>query len=285
MPFAGALAAFGTGRAREPAFFFFFGVPSGIASPVRFGEAGVRSLAGVGPGDRCARPCFARLRPPIFGAGASPASALAAIARPLRLSFVVLSSVVARGMASPLSKRRACKHDATRRRTADRSEVSYRSGMRKQVIADDTKLADTEWLDLDAVATVEVSSEDPAHPVEAALIDTAAGAAGDGWRASVPGEQFLRLRFDTPRRLTRISILFVEHAAARTQEFAITWSADGREYREIVRQQWNFNPAGSTRELEDYRVALDAVSALQVTVRPDIGDRQAVASIARLRVA
>jgi hypothetical protein len=105
-----------------------------------------------------------------------------------------------------------------------------------------------------------VSSEDPAHPVEAALIDTAAGAAGDGWRASVPGEQFLRLRFDTPRRLTRISILFVEHAAARTQEFAITWSADGREYREIVRQQWNFNPAGSTRELEDYRVPTSEIA-------------------------
>jgi hypothetical protein len=40
---------------------------------------------------------------------------------------------------------------------------------------------------------------------------------------------------------------------------------------EIVRQQWNFSPGGSTTEFEDHMVNLDHVSALELAIRPDNG--------------
>ena len=57
-----------------------------------------------------------------------------------------------------------------------------------------------DWLAVETLARVEVTSEDPAHPVESAL---APGAAG-GWRAAEPGKQTVRLIFDRPQRLSRV---------------------------------------------------------------------------------
>src|SRR4051812_30233422 len=94
-----------------------------------------------------------------------------------------------------------------------------------------------EWIDLESVADVEVSSEDPEHPVENALL---AGRAG-GWRAAASGGQTIRLRFVNPVALRRIRLAFVEEATTRTQEFTLRWvGSDGTPAREIVRQQFNF---------------------------------------------
>jgi outer membrane receptor protein involved in Fe transport len=38
--------------------------------------------------------------------------------------------------------------------------------------------------------------------------------------------------------------------------------------KKIVRQQWNFSPAGSTTEIEDYAVDLDGVSVLELAIQP-----------------
>jgi hypothetical protein len=53
---------------------------------------------------------------------------------------------------------------------------------------------------------------------------------------------------------------------------------------EIVRQQWNFSPAGSTTEMEDYVVDLEAVSVLELAIQPDLSRRQAVATLASWRL-
>ncbi len=55
-------------------------------------------------------------------------------------------------------------------------------------------------------------------------------------------------------------------------------------YREIVRQQWNFSPPNTVRELEDYRVELSNVAALELIISPDIGEAGAVASLTQLRI-
>jgi hypothetical protein len=139
-----------------------------------------------------------------------------------------------------------------------------------------------DWLDLERTARVEISSEDESHPVEAALVR----GAWSGWRAAEPGEQALRLLFDEPRRLRRISLLFLEEERARTQEFVLRWSPDGGQtFREVVRQQYNFSPAGATREAEDYEVALDGVTALELVITPDVSGGSARASLERLRLA
>jgi hypothetical protein len=137
-------------------------------------------------------------------------------------------------------------------------------------------------LDLEPLAEVEITSEDVDHPIESALIP----GISSGWRAAEPGEQTIRLWFDEPLRLKRIQLLFQEGEQERTQEFVLRWSPDGgQSYREIVRQQYNFSPPETAREIEDYNVDLDGVTALELKIVPDIGGGGAQASLAQLRVA
>jgi hypothetical protein len=138
------------------------------------------------------------------------------------------------------------------------------------------------WLDPEQVAQVEVTSEDAAHPIEAALLP----GRESGWRAAEPGEQTIRLIFDQPLRLRRIWLHFVELAAERTQEFVVRWSADeGRSFRDLVRQQYTFSPQGATSEVEDFQVDLSGVTAIQLTIVPDQGRGRAHASLAGWRLA
>jgi hypothetical protein len=122
------------------------------------------------------------------------------------------------------------------------------------------------WLDVDVLADVELTSEEAAHPVEAALTS----GDGSGWRASERGTQSIRLVFHNPQSLRRIRLRFDEADTERTQEFTLRWSPDGgRTFREVVRQQYTFSPAGSTSEVEDLKVDLVAVTALELTIIPD----------------
>src|ERR1039458_8216837 len=123
------------------------------------------------------------------------------------------------------------------------------------------------WLALDGAAVVEVTSEDKEYPVESALVPGETR----GWRAAASGTQTVRLIFDEPQRLTRIALAFEETETERTQEFVLRWSSDsGRSFREIVRQQWNFSPPHSVREVEEYQVELSAVTVLELVIVPDI---------------
>jgi hypothetical protein len=101
-----------------------------------------------------------------------------------------------------------------------------------------------------------------------------------GWRAGEPGTQTIRLVFDTPQELRRISLVFEEDEIMRTQEFVLGSSSnpDGP-LREIVRQQWNFSAPTSTREIEEYLVALSDVAILELTIVPDISGGTARTSL------
>jgi len=137
------------------------------------------------------------------------------------------------------------------------------------------------WLDIETAAVVEVTSEDPDCPVESAFVS------GDerGWRAAALGNQTIRLVFDQPQRLKCISLVFEENETARTQEFVLRWSADGgRSIKEIVRQQWNFSPPDSIREVEEYQVELSGVTVLELVINPNIGGGVARASVKNLRL-
>jgi len=136
-------------------------------------------------------------------------------------------------------------------------------------------------LDLSTIALVEVTSEEKDYPIENALM---AGNA-KGWRAAEPGTHMIRLIFDRPQNLKRISLVFEEREMSRTQEFVLRWSPQ-REgaLREIVRQHWNFSPPHTTTEVEEYDVALSDVSVLELTITPDIAGGMARASLHRLAV-
>lgn len=139
-----------------------------------------------------------------------------------------------------------------------------------------------EWLDLENMARVELTSEDPDHPIETALVSRG----GSGWRAAEPGRQRIRLIFHQPQRLRRIMLRFDEPRGERTQEFALRWSPDGgRSFQELVRQQYTFSPAGATSEVEDLNVDLASVTALELTIIPDQGREEARASLTDWRLA
>jgi len=138
------------------------------------------------------------------------------------------------------------------------------------------------WLDLQQIATVEVTSEDPSFPIDSVFNSIA----GPGWRASQRGEQQIRIIFDQPISVCRIQLHFLEPELERTQEFTLRWSsANSGTTKEIVRQQWNFSPIGSTIEVEDYQVSLDDVSVLELAIKPDLSRQEAPATLAMWRVA
>jgi hypothetical protein len=138
-----------------------------------------------------------------------------------------------------------------------------------------------DWLDLGALAEVEVSSEDPAHPIESALVS----GHETGWRAGTPGRQTIRLLFASPSKVTRIQLHFEEKSVERTQEYALRWSPE-RDVpcREIVRQQWNFNPANATVEIEDHRVDLPPIAVLELIIDPGSKSQVVFASMERMRI-
>jgi hypothetical protein len=134
------------------------------------------------------------------------------------------------------------------------------------------------WLDLAAIAHAEISSEDSSYPIEGAL-----STASTGWRAAEPGKQIIRLLFEVPQSIRRIRLSFTEEHAPRLQEFVLRWlEQHGTQYKEIVRQQYVFDPNGSTEEIEDYKVDLRNLVAIELEIVPDLSGKPSVASLQEL---
>ncbi len=156
--------------------------------------------------------------------------------------------------------------------------------MRKRLItptAETVRSRGERWLDVERAAMVEFTSEDKDYPVESAFVSGEAR----GWRAAAPGSQTIRLVFDQPQRLKYISLVFEENETARTQEFVLRWSPDGgSSSKEIVRQQWNFSPPETTREVEEYQVELSNVTVLELMIVPSMNGGAARASLKSFRL-
>ena len=135
---------------------------------------------------------------------------------------------------------------------------------------------------IEAIAQVEVTSEDPERPIDAALygLETLSG-----WRAAAPGEQRVAILFDEPELVRKMTLKFVETDRPRTHEFVLTWSSqiDGPAHI-IVRQQWTFSPTGSTTESETYCMDLSNVRMLELMIKPDLSDPSAIASLREWRI-
>jgi hypothetical protein len=160
--------------------------------------------------------------------------------------------------------------------------------MRKEIVEQGTtagrSLGKAEWLDLDSIAHVQLTSEDPAFPIENAL-STSPERNERGWRATSPGPQTITLGFDGPQHIRRIFLHFIERETEREQEFVLRYSSASETNREIVRQQWTFSPTGSTQEIEDFEVELKSVTKLELVIDPDRGRRHCLATLNALRLA
>src|SRR5215467_1798720 len=138
-----------------------------------------------------------------------------------------------------------------------------------------------ERLDLAQAARVEVSSEAEGYPVEGALLKDVQG----GWRASEPGIQTIRLLFDHPQTIQVIRLVFKEEESARTQEFVLRWLPEGTgNWKDVLRQQWNFSPPQTAIECEEYKVDLPSAGGLEITICPDISGGDTPASLESLQL-
>jgi hypothetical protein len=116
---------------------------------------------------------------------------------------------------------------------------------------------------------VQASSETGEHPILLAF-DENDGPGVTYWKAGDPGEQTITATFREPYTLAQITMEVEEQEVARTQEVQLALSTDGgRTYRELVRQEFNFSPDGTTWEKETWKVPPDQVTNVRLVIKPD----------------
>ena len=156
--------------------------------------------------------------------------------------------------------------------------------MRKELVSairNTDAASEHDWLELERVARVEVSSEAEGYPVEGALLEVGQR----GWRASEPGIQAIRLVFDYPQTIRVVRVVFKEEESARTQEFVLRWLPKGTgAWKDVVRQQWNFSPPQTAIECEEYKVELPSADGLEISICPDISGGDTRASLESLQL-
>lgn len=156
--------------------------------------------------------------------------------------------------------------------------------MRKQILGSDppVPVSSQDELDVASLATVLITSESAEHPVENAF-DGRRGPGASQWIAGTPGEQTLILAFDVAQRIRRVLLEVEETQDNRTQELQLAVSRDGgRTYQELVRQEFNFSPPGTTIEREEWAVAVEPITHLRLWIKPDKGGRPCRASLTSL---
>ena len=148
--------------------------------------------------------------------------------------------------------------------------------MRKKIISKadlGAVLSSPNELDIANMATVYVTSEDPAFPIEQAF-DRPRGPGGSRWMAAEPGEQTIILEFERPQTIQRICLEIEELEVSRTQALLMDVSHDGgHTYQQTLRnQEYNFSPPGTTFEREEWTVNLSNVTHLRLLIKPDKGN-------------
>jgi hypothetical protein len=74
-----------------------------------------------------------------------------------------------------------------------------------------------------------------------------------------------------------------ETKVSRTQDLQLAVSVDeGKTYRELLRQEFNFSPESSTFEREEWTINIKGVTHLRFQIKPDKGGRSGRASISSL---
>jgi hypothetical protein len=125
-------------------------------------------------------------------------------------------------------------------------------------------------IDLQAHATIHYSSEDPAHPIER-IMDGCSGRGASHWASARPNvtEEIL-LEFDEPQHIVHLAYEVEERDLERTQEVRIEVSSDGgQSYRQILVQEYNFSPRGSTYECETLGLDLRDTTHLRLIIVPN----------------
>jgi hypothetical protein len=153
--------------------------------------------------------------------------------------------------------------------------------LRKQILGNSpaTPVWASEAKDIPALATVLVSSETADHPIDF-VFDGQCGPGGSHWIASESGVQTLILAFDTPQTIRALVVEIEEQQVSRTQELHLSISDDsGQSYRDVLRQEYNFSPPGTTFEREEWSVPTEGITHLRLMITPDKGGKPCRATL------
>ena len=130
--------------------------------------------------------------------------------------------------------------------------------------------AERNEIDILARATIHLSAEDPAHPVEH-MLDRGSGRGARRWssgRQNVTEE--VLLVFDEPVDVCCCSFEVEESEVERTQEIRTEYSVDGgRSFRNGFVQEYTFSPRGATCQRENIHVDWHALTHLRLIVVPN----------------
>ena len=127
-------------------------------------------------------------------------------------------------------------------------------------------------IDIGSCATIAYTSEDTEHPIEH-LFDDHQGMDGTYWASdrSDVAEQLV-LEFDRPQSVSRMIYEVKEDRLERTQEIRVEVSTDGgRNYRQLLVQEYCFSPRGATFQREDLRLSATELTHFRLTVIPNKG--------------
>ena len=134
-------------------------------------------------------------------------------------------------------------------------------------------------IDIIVEAEVLVTSEAEGFPLDN-IVDSSSGPGSSQWVAGTTGPQTLVFKFDAPQHISGINYEIEENETARTQEVSFEVSSDaGAHFREVLRQEYNFSPDGSTYEREELTFDLPGVTQLRMVIKPDKGNRECRAKL------
>lgn len=154
--------------------------------------------------------------------------------------------------------------------------------LRKALLKQNTPPVSRTEISIPDSATVLVTSEMPDHPIDY-ICDGRSGPGSTRWIADEEGDQTVVVSFDAARDLHKVRLEVEEPDISRTQELALAVSYDrGQTYREVLRQEYNFSPPGTTFEREEWRVPAQGVTNVWLWIRPDKGGKPCRASITSL---
>jgi hypothetical protein len=128
-------------------------------------------------------------------------------------------------------------------------------------------------LDLTSGAEVLITSESEDHPIDN-IVDGTSGPGSSQWVAGTKGPQTIVFRFDEPHRIRGIIFEIEENEVSRTQELTLEAASSGEEnsFKEVLRQEYNFNPSTSTFEREELRFDLPDTISIRMSIKPDKGN-------------
>lgn len=134
-------------------------------------------------------------------------------------------------------------------------------------------------IDIIRNAEVIATSESESCPLDN-IVDGSTGPGSSQWEAGSTGAQTLIFKFDVPQNITGIDYEIEEREVARTQEVCFDVSIDsGAHFREILRQEYNFSPNGSTYQREELKLDIPQVTELKMTIKPDKGNHECRAKL------